>query len=110
VIFRRYIGYLETSPLGQIVCIGGLSACWHMRAAGEQSLQILARVTPVRHLQICFCQRDPRNVDAEHSLEMWTLVEESSEAPLRKAVSNGGLQLDAQALHMFIHGSSRVFG
>jgi hypothetical protein len=49
-------------------------------------------------------------VDAEHSLEMWTLVEESSEAPLRKAVSNGGLQLDAQALHMFIHGSSRVFG
>jgi hypothetical protein len=49
-------------------------------------------------------------VDAEHSLEMWTLFEESSEAPLRKAVSNGGLQLDEQALHMFIRGSSRVFG
>jgi hypothetical protein len=71
----------------------GSAVCWRMRVAGEQSLLRLAIVTPVSHLQFCFFRRDPRNVDAEHNLEKWTLTVESSEALIRKPPSKGGLQL-----------------
>jgi hypothetical protein len=78
---------------GELYWNCGSAVCCRMRVAGEQSLLLLAVVTPVSHLQFCFCRKDPRNVDAEHNLEKWTLTVESSEAHIRKPPSKGGLQL-----------------
>jgi hypothetical protein len=80
----------------------GFFVYYHMRAAGEQSLQHLAGVIPASHF--CFCRRDPRNVDGEHSLEKWTLTTERPEAPIKQPSSKSGLQLDYQTLHTLSRG------